>query len=177
MRLTEAVVILQHSRWDRLKSILMSGLFFCQAPVMLERNFAQPAQISKPDPWDPSQVMMPADLARLLAKQEGKRPLVVSVGFVFLYKGTHIPMSEFEGPGKEAKGIEALKTWAGRIKRNKEVVIYCGCCPMKECPNIRPAFLALRQMGLKRLKVLYLENNLAKDWVDNSFATEKGSQK
>jgi len=48
---------------------------------------------------------------------------------------------------------------------------------MKECPNIRPAFLALRQMGFKHLKVLNIENNLAKDWVDKSFATEKGPLK
>jgi hypothetical protein len=86
-------------------------------------------------------------------------------------------MSDYAGPGKEAKGIAALKNWASGIPHNKIVVVYCGCCPMKQCPNIRPAFLALRQMGFKHLKILNLENDLARDWVDQSFATEKGSQK
>ena len=121
--------------------------------------------------------MMPADLAKLLVKPQNKRPLVVCVGFEFLYKGAHIPMSQFAGPGTEAQGIDALRKWASRIPHHKQVVVYCGCCPMKECPNVRPAFSGVREMGFKHLKVLYLENDLAKDWVDNSFATEKGSQK
>jgi thiosulfate/3-mercaptopyruvate sulfurtransferase len=159
------------------KFVFVTALVFCLAPAVGGQHFAQSQQTSTPDPWDQSQLMMPADLARLLAKQEGKRPFVVCVGFDFLYKGAHIPMSEYAGPGREAMGIEALKDWASGIPHNKIVVIYCGCCPMKQCPNIRPAFLALRRMGFKHLKVLDLENDLAKDWVDKSFATEKGSPK
>lgn len=157
-----------------LKSFLLTVLGFCLALATGGENSAQPAQTPPPDPWDQSQLMMPADLARLLVKQEGKRPNVVCVGFDFLFKGAHIPMSEFAGPGREAAGVEALKDWASGIPRNKVVVIYCGCCPMKQCPNIRPAFLALRQMGFKNLRVLDLENDLAKDWVAKGFATEKG---
>lgn len=120
---------------------------------------------------------MPEEFAKLLSNSGGKKPLVVCVGFDFLYKGAHIPGAQFIGPAREAKGIEALKKWAGGIPRGQEVVLYCGCCPFKECPNIRPAFQALQQSGLKRLKVLYLEDNFAKDWVDKKFPVEKESEK
>ena len=170
-------MILPRSRLLSRKSVFIIPLVIFLAPAVGGRCFAQSQQSSTPDPWDQSQLMMPADLARLLAKQEGKRPYVVCVGFDFLYKGAHIPMSTFAGPGRDAEGLYALKDWASGIPRNKVVVIYCGCCHMKECPNIRPAFLALRQLGFKHLKVLNIENNLARDWVDKNFATEKGSTK
>src|SRR5438046_879231 len=121
MRPTEALVILQRPRGVSLKSILMTVLFFRLAPVMCERNFAQPEEVSTQDPWDQSQVMMPADLAKLLVKPQNKRPLVVCVGFEFLYKGAHIPMSQFAGPGTEAQGIDALRKWASRIPHHKQV--------------------------------------------------------
>jgi len=117
------------------------------------------------------------ELAALLSKSSGQKPLVVCVGFDFLYKGAHIPRAQFFGPGREAKGIEALKNWAGGIPRGREVVLYCGCCPFKVCPNIRPAFQALREAGLRRLKVLYLENDFARDWVEKGLPVEKESEK
>jgi hypothetical protein len=34
------------------------------------------------------------------------------------------------------------------------VVIYCGCCPLDKCPNVRPAFTLLKTMGFTNLHVL-----------------------
>ncbi len=159
------------------KSFLITLLTFCVALAFCGQSFTKQHESTRRDPWNKTQVIMPEELAGLLSNSGGKKPLVVCVGFDFLYKGAHIPGAQFIGPGREAKGIEALKKWAGGIPRSQEVVLYCGCCPFKECPNIRPAFQVLRQAGLKRLKVLYLENNFAKDWVEKELPVEKESEK
>lgn len=155
---------------------LKTFLIFSVAQAFCGQSFAKQSETTKLDPWNKTQIITPAEFAGLLSKSGGKKPLVVCVGFDFLYKGAHVPGAQFIGPAREAKGIETLKKWAAGIPRGQDIVIYCGCCPFKECPNIRPAFQALRQAGLKRLKVLYLENNFAKDWVDKGFPVEKESE-
>ena len=159
------------------KSFLNIFLMLCVALAICGQSFARQRELTRRDPWNKTQVIMPEELARLLSNSGDKKPLVVCAGFDFLYKGAHIPGAEFIGPAREAKGIGALKKWAHGIPRNQEVVVYCGCCPFKECPNIRPAFQVLHQAGLKRLKVLYLENNFAKDWVEKGLPVEKEAEK
>ncbi len=159
------------------KFFLISLLALGMALLICGPGSARPAETTVHDPWDKAQVIMPEELAKLLASPVEKKPLLVYVGFEFLYKGAHIPGAQYFGPGREAKGIEALKKWAGEIPPDEEVVIYCGCCPLKDCPNIRPAFQALHQLGLTRLKILYLEDNFAKNWVEKGFPVEKGSER
>jgi len=156
-----------------------SRILLLIAVVVLIFPQALPAQANKAptaDPWDKTQVISPADLVKLLASSEGKKPPVVCVGFEFLYKGAHIPGARFIGPGREAKGIEALKQWAAGVPRDTDVVIYCGCCPFKHCPNIRPAYQALRQAGLTHIRVLEIEDSFEKDWVDKGYPVEKGTE-
>jgi len=126
------------------------------------------------DPWTAARVMTPEQLARQLSDPKAPRALVVCVGFRFLYDGAHVPGSVYIGPGRESKGIEALREWARRARRDQEVVLYCGCCPWSECPNIRPAFRVLSAMRFTRLKVLQIDNSFARDWVAKGFPTEKG---
>lgn len=135
------------------------------------------AETAPHDPWDKAQIVMPLDLARMIMAPQGKKPLLIYVGFDFLYKSGHILGAQYVGTGKDSKGIEALKKWAIGVAHDQEVVIYCGCCPFKECPNIRPAFEALRQMGLTQLRVLYLEDGFAKNWLDKGYPSEKGPAK
>jgi thiosulfate/3-mercaptopyruvate sulfurtransferase len=45
---------------------------------------------------------------------------------------------------------------------------------MPDCPNIRPAYQALREMGFKRIKLLSLPNNFTQDWQMKGFPVEKG---
>jgi len=52
-------------------------------------------------------------------------------------------------------------------------VIYCGCCPLERCPNIRPAFVALRQMGFTNVRVLLLPNSFEADWAGKGLPYEK----
>jgi len=141
-----------------------------------QKSLAQAGSGSTPDPWDKAQLMTPEELVKLLTSSNGAKPLVVYVGFEFLYKGAHIPGARFIGPGREAKGIDALKRWAGSIPHDRDVVIYCGCCPFKQCPNVRPAFQALRESGLTRLKVLEIDESFAKGWVQKGYPAEKGAE-
>src|SRR5438445_13748987 len=81
------------------------------------------------DPWTPARVMTPEQLAGQLSDPKAPRALVVCVGFKFHYAGAHVPGSVYVGPGRESKGIEALREGARRVRRDKEVVLYCGCWP------------------------------------------------
>ncbi len=55
------------------------------------------------------------------------------------------------------------------------VVLYCGCCPLEKCPNLRPAFSALKDFPLARLRVLILPNSFSADWAEKGFPVQKGS--
>lgn len=158
---------------SRFAVLVLNILGICLALAFGGQSFARPAKTTPRDPWAKTQLILPRELARLLSHPGSKKPLVVYVGFEFLYKGAHIAGAQYIAPGREAKGIEALKTWARGIPHHSDIVLYCGCCPFKECPNIRPAFQALRELGFTRLKVLYLEESFAKDWMEKGFPVEK----
>jgi thiosulfate/3-mercaptopyruvate sulfurtransferase len=126
---------------------------------------------NQPDPWSASQVVQPADLAGELGKK-GK-PEIVCVGVDSLYRSAHISGAAYHGPTSQADGLEDLKRWAKDIPRGQRIVLYCGCCPMDRCPNIRPAFQALKDMGFTRLQVLSIPQDLERDWVSKGFPVEK----
>jgi len=126
-------------------------------------------------PWTSAQLIQPADLARELANAKGaNRPVIVFVGVRALFEGAHIPGAVFHGPGMSEQGLADLKAWALNLPRSSNVLIYCGCCPWDRCPNVRPAFVALRDMGFKRLRVLVIPTNLRADWVAKGYPVEKG---
>ena len=141
--------------------------------LMLSFALLCPAQNSASDPWEKSQTVQPAELAKEL-NDGNKAPLVVFVGFQRLFTAGHIHGAQFHGSGGSAEGLAQLKTWAATLPRTSNVVIYCGCCPMEKCPNIRPAFTAFHELGFKNLRVLSLPNDFAADWADKGFPYDKG---
>ncbi len=126
------------------------------------------------DPWPSSQVLQPAGLAQELADKSGAPPAVVFVGFRSLYAGGHITGASFHGTASTEQGLAELKTWADALPRSASLVIYCGCCPFDKCPNIRPAYTALNNLGFKKLRVLVLPTNFATDWADKGYPMQKG---
>jgi thiosulfate/3-mercaptopyruvate sulfurtransferase len=120
-------------------------------------------------------LIQPAALAKELQRPKGQRPVVLHVGFAVLYQGGHIPGAIHAGPAMKPAGLAALRHAAERISRGREVVIYCGCCPMTKCPNIHPAYNALKKMGFRHLKVLDLPQDFAHDWVEKGLPTTKGT--
>lgn len=126
------------------------------------------------DPWTSSETIQPAELANDLTKEkESEKPIVVCVGFHTLYEGAHVPGAIFHGAASTAEGLDDLKHWAQSAPRSANIVIYCGCCPLSHCPNIRPAFKTLHSMGFTHVRVLLLPQDFASDWVAKGYAVEK----
>jgi len=121
------------------------------------------------DPWSSSQTLQPAGLAGELAEKNGTPPTIVYVGFRTLFAGGHIPGASFHGSASTEQGLSEIKKWADSLPRSTNLVVYCGCCPFEKCPNVRPAFTALRGMGFKKLRVLILPTNFATDWVGKGY--------
>lgn len=150
-----------------------SGLALAGVIVALASLGAPVAGITseKPNPWPPTAQISAQALAREL--EAGKKPTIVCVGFPILYEAAHIPGARIEGPGRETAGLARLEKWAHSVPHDTPVIIYCGCCPFSECPNIRPAYEALRHAGLTRVRVLYLEHSFARDWVNKGYPTKR----
>jgi thiosulfate/3-mercaptopyruvate sulfurtransferase len=125
------------------------------------------------DPWPAASVLEPAALAKAL--QSGKAPTVLCVAFPVLYNSKHIVHAAFAGPGSKPEGLEALKKAAASLPRDADLVIYCGCCPMNKCPNIRPAYRTLKEMGFTHIRVLDIPTNMHTDWFSKDYPSEAGS--
>ena len=116
-------------------------------------------------------LIQPKDLtAQLQAKGPG--PVIFHVGPNVLYRSKHIPASIYAGPGGRPDGLDLLKAAAGKLPRDRDVVVYCGCCPWDLCPNVKPAVDLLRQMGFTHVKALYLPTNFKADWIDLAYPVE-----
>jgi manganese transport protein len=76
------------------------------------------------------------------------------------------------GSVNDKANLEALQKWLSALPNTAEVVIYCGCCKLEHCPNIRPAFKALNDMKFTNAKLLNLPDNLKVDWVDKGYPME-----
>ena len=115
----------------------------------------------------------PKDLVAQLQGASSK-PALIHVGFAVMYRGKHIPQSIYAGPARNAEGLAALKKAVANMPRDREIVVYCGCCPYEMCPNIKPALAALREMGFTRVRALMLPTNFATDWINHGYPVEEG---
>lgn len=149
--------------------ILGFALIFAVAATVSIRALAAGGSSSQSSP----PLVQPAELVRLL-KTGLPRPLIIQVGFRTLYEQAHIPGSEYVGPTSEQKGLEELHKRVQGLSRKGAIVLYCGCCPWSHCPNVRPAYQELRDMGFTNVKVLYLANNFGADWVDKGYPVSRG---
>ena len=145
--------------------------------AVLSAFFAAATLRAKPDdPWTAQQTVQPADFAQELQQEKDPYPTVIYVGVKTLYEGAHIPGAVFYGPGSTDRGLAELKRFASTLPRNSDVVLYCGCCPLEKCPNLRPAFTALQASGFARLRVLILPSSFNIDWVEKGFPVHKGEK-
>jgi len=120
----------------------------------------------------PSDTIQPDELVKEIAGKD--KPIIVCVAPRFLYEGAHIPGALFRGPGSTTEGLADLRHWAQGTARDRAIVLYCGCCPMGRCPNVRPALAGLREMGFTHVKVLWLPKDFHTDWIEKGYPVEKG---
>jgi thiosulfate/3-mercaptopyruvate sulfurtransferase len=132
------------------------------------------AQTPPAGPWQAADLMQPSELASRLRAGAARTPRVFYVGFAVLYRSKHIPGAVFTGPTARQEGLESLRAAVVKLPRNEELVIYCGCCPWSSCPNIRPAFLMLHELGFQRVRVLALPTSFLKDWIEKGYPVEQG---
>jgi thiosulfate/3-mercaptopyruvate sulfurtransferase len=118
-----------------------------------------------------SPLVEPKDLAARLAKPA--QIAVFQVGIGYQYRLDHIPGALYAGPGSRTDGLDQLKAAAAKLPRDRELVIYCGCCPWDKCPNIKPAVELLKGMGFTRVTALHLPVNFKTDWIDHGYPVDK----
>ncbi|WP_211224626.1 rhodanese-like domain-containing protein [Salinimicrobium xinjiangense] len=128
------------------------------APVETETN-------SNGEPWTEQQLMEPRELAQVI-KTSTDSPVIISLG-----AGGIIPGSKDTGASGEKKGLQNLKEELEAMSKDTEIVLYCGCCPFDICPNVRPAFSLLNDMGFKNHHLLNLRDNIKVDWIDRGYPT------
>jgi rhodanese-related sulfurtransferase len=145
----------------------MTLRFLCLAILL----FGAQAGRSNSDPWTGQETMQPEDLAKLLV---AGGPQILMVGPRILFNGAHIKGAVYAGPAGKPEGLDNLTKAADSLAKDRPIVLYCGCCPMEKCPNIRPAFQQLKELGYQRVKVLIVPTNLHDDWVAKGYPVEKG---
>ncbi len=122
----------------------------------------------------PASLVSAANLNDQLPAVKAGKILLIHVGFRTMYEMAHIPGSRYMGAASRDDGLGGLKKLVANLPLDKAIVIYCGCCPWNHCPNIRPAFEALRQMGFKNVKALDIPERLGDDWTAKGYPTEQG---
>ncbi len=154
-------------------ALLADGML-CACGRPSDQRSPGPAQQGSAEPWTTAQAVQPGDVAAEIAGGgRASRPTIVCVGFRPLYRAGHVPGAVLHGPASSSEGLDDLKRWARGLPRSADVVLYCGCCPLAECPNVRPAFAALRDMGFTHLRVLILPHDFGSDWAGNGYPTER----
>lgn len=138
------------------KAIILVILFFGFSSGILAQSLI--------DPWTPNQLMETKVLANKIQQNKMNNTFVVNIG-----PDAVIKKSFNAGAAKDAKNLEALKQYLKKIPKDKEVVLYCGCCPFDKCPNIRPAFKMLMDLGYRNVKLLNIPKNIKVDWIDKGY--------
>jgi thiosulfate/3-mercaptopyruvate sulfurtransferase len=147
----------------------MRALFSVGLGLCAVLGFSQ----STSDPWPKNMLLEPAAFSQEL--QSGKPPAaVVSVAFPVLYRSKHIVHAVDAGPTSKPEGIDALKKAVANLPKDADIVLYCGCCPMDKCPNIRPAYRTLKELGFTHVRVLDIATNMHTDWYSKDYPSENG---
>lgn len=122
----------------------------------------------KQDPIKKEQLLQPQELANMINNPKAVKPVIYNVGPVDQIKG-----AVNIGAVNSEDGMKKLKFETAKIAKDKEVVVYCGCCTSVNCPNIRPAIKYLNDNGYKKAKVLNIPTGIKEDWVQKGFPVEK----
>jgi thiosulfate/3-mercaptopyruvate sulfurtransferase len=161
---------------------LCSGLKVCAVvflTVLCTRANARPPHDanqtapSRPD-IPAAELLQPEELAQTLRTSGAQKPLILQVGSHVLYAEAHIPESEYIGAAGQDAGLQALQERVKGLQHDQFIVLYCGCCAWNKCPNIRPAYQQLHDLGFTKVKVLYLATNFGTDWVNRGYPVAKG---
>jgi 3-mercaptopyruvate sulfurtransferase SseA len=122
-------------------------------------------------PWSSAEVIQVTGLSDMI-KAKSDAPLLLQVGFAIQFKSKHVPGAIYAGPGREDAGLAELKKAVAGVPKDRQIVLYCGCCPWDHCPNMKPAFTLLHGLGYSKVKVVEIPNNFLKDWAEKGLPVE-----
>ncbi len=128
---------------------------------------------AKADDIPKSAQMRPEELVALLGKST--KPMVICVAFPVLYRGAHIEGAVYGGAGSKPEGLETLAALLKPVAKDRDIVLYCGCCPWGDCPNMLPAYEKVVSLGYKRVKAMAIPTNLHTDWIMKGYPTVKAA--
>jgi hypothetical protein len=120
--------------------------------------------------FKPDQLIQPDILVKKIGEPADKRPIILNVGVEKNIKSA-IEIGILSSPSKQEKLKKALSS----IDKNKEVVIYCGCCKLIDCPNIPIALNYIKSLGYNKVKILNLPVGLNEDWIDKKYPMNSDS--
>ena len=140
------------------------SLFALAALIVAALAFNSFSLQTTPEPWTEKQLMEPSDLAKIILDSSAKKPFLFSIGFGGGIKGS----VEF-GASRDKINLDKFEAALSKLPKDADIVIYCGCCPFKPCPNVRPAFRLLNEMKFTNHKLLNLSHNLKTDWIDKGY--------
>jgi len=112
-------------------------------------------------------LMDPKELAAKLNDPKAVKPVVYNVGTV-----DQIKTAIKAGPVSTEEGFKKFRYEVSKISKDREVVVYCGCCTSSNCPNIRPAHKYLVDQGFKKAKILDIPTGIKEDWVQKDYPVE-----
>jgi thiosulfate/3-mercaptopyruvate sulfurtransferase len=135
--------------------------------ILLVLSSASPAFSQSGDPWTAKDLKDPAKLAAALNDPKAAKPVILNVGPVQQIKG-----AVAIGPASVPSNFDKLKQELAKLPKDKEIVIYCGCCPFQRCPNVRPAFELLKQTKFTNAKLLNLPTSLEENWISKGYPVE-----
>src|SRR5882672_1670612 len=147
------------------KVYLIAGIFILFAISGMSFRYGH---MQDEEPWTPSQLLSPSDLAKTINDPQAKQPYVFCIGPGAVIKG-----SIDIGPTRDSSNLNKLRQQLSALPKDAVVVIYCGCCPFNHCPNIRPAFTLLNEMKFTNPRLLNLEHNIKLDWIDKGYPSIK----
>ncbi len=141
--------------------------------IHLQAQFSGAPQAGSATSIPQAQLMQPEELKAMLGARGAQKPLVLQVGSRMLFAQAHIPGAEYAGPGSQPAGLQMLQDKVSLLPHKALIVLYCGCCPWGRCPNVGPAYKALRDLGFSNVKVLYIADNFGTNWVEKGFPVEQ----
>lgn len=147
-------------------------VIFCLIGLLVFSCSRKSTTTSKQEPWSQSQLMEPAALANTLVNKPEDAPLIFAVspdGMYNLPEGGGIKGAVVIGPVEEEIYLDQLREKVINLDRDEEIVIYCGCCPFGQCPNIRPAFQLLNELRFTNHKLLNMPHNIQEDWISKGY--------
>ena len=118
--------------------------------------------------WTKQQLMPTKELADKINSADKNKPLIFNVGPM-----ENIKTAMEVGRATSVTGIERIKSSVAMENKNREIVVYCGCCSYASCPNIKPAYDVLISAGFKNTKVLELPEGIKPDWVAKGYPMQE----